>query len=237
MTGDGSGAAPYVVAGPAVAMDCGQVRACMARLAGPGLEWLPGTEELAVKIAEPTDLEMRADGLWAPSTAPDCAAVVDCVPSALGPGMSWDAVTERATWRLSADAGQGLTVGADGGVMAGGGVVPDPTAWSSLVAGDMLNGWRLSSPTPQWRRMGDGLIQWQGEIGSPTSATPPVGQAMVNLPVGARPTSGTPLDFTLPVLADNVVLAVRVTATQMIVQYRTTLTENSFYQLDTVSYY
>jgi len=64
-----------------------------------------------------------------------CAAITACVGANLGPGLRFDAATGRIQARLSTDAGNTLTFGADQGLKNLSGAGPGPTTCSKSIAG------------------------------------------------------------------------------------------------------
>jgi hypothetical protein len=129
-----------------VETDCTTVRACLSE--GNGIDYDPVTGQISARPStDPGNtVTFGGDGgLYAAGGAVDCATVRPCISA--GEGVAYDPVTGVIAARPSADAGNAVTFGGDGGLFA-------PTAATVATAcgltGDGSVGAPLAAAVGAW---------------------------------------------------------------------------------------
>ncbi|RJL19414.1 hypothetical protein D5H75_40450, partial [Bailinhaonella thermotolerans] len=178
----------YVIAPQPEIVPCGQVADCVGATVRRGLAYVQSRAEVRLSAQAGQGLTLGPAGLAYDYPEPEpitCPEVADCVGATAGPSLTYDPVTRKLGPRVSAAAGNTLSIGTDGGLYrpasAGGGAGP----WQTLTAGDLRGGWTLGATAPRWRRRVDGYIQWQGILAAP--GAPTNGAAILQVPAGAMP--------------------------------------------------
>lgn len=119
VTGTGSATDPYVVSSAAGAsLQVSDTPTVDMTLSGAGTLMSPYvvSAEVEVSAAPGNTLTVQADGL-----AVLCEDIQDCIGQALGDGLEYDDAANEIRAKISADGGNELVIGSDGGLWAPGG--------------------------------------------------------------------------------------------------------------------
>ncbi|MGI5292850.1 hypothetical protein ACQEVF_57400 [Nonomuraea polychroma] len=171
-------------------LPCQDVSGCVASVVGRGLMWAADQVGVRPSADVGNGLVLHADGVYylPPSGggSVDANTARDCVGPTVDKGLTYVTGTRTVETRLSAAAGNKLRYGADNGLAADAASANPGTAWATLPAASMLNGWTRGTPLPAWRRTVDGFIMWRGAIVPPAGWS--AGSKPFNFPAGSAPT-------------------------------------------------
>lgn len=170
---------------------CAEVMDAWGASAGPGLTYDPVTREMSVEI-DPSSInfEIRPNGLFylPGASVPDCDEVADCMADNVDTNfLTYNPVTRKYSVKISANAGNQVLVGTDGGLYATSTGTPTVPVWTTLPGANIVAPYVQHGTEPlRYRVMPDGMVQWHGRLSRSGTLDDAV---MVNLPAAIQPSS------------------------------------------------